>query len=308
MTENQELLQKYKDRFIMKQPNKLPSFSRDLKLSFHLNQNQSRSFQEMSNQEKAIYILHTIKVEHEYSLFHDTDCCDMVSRYAAIKSVGKRTSKEFSGPVTLGGVGIAQITSGHGTYQVNLPLFNGNDAVFSGVCLDQITIEFPKYPLKGQVEADVRSGYISNGKDPKYLAKFPVFAGGHTDFMIGVKYLRYYLEKVFQLLSGLTIYKSCFKNSDGTRGVIGGPHRVLTEIESSYQVIARSFLSDQYKPFQSGYQVKPDASVLHVKVKKDHLNDAVANTYQFNNVDEEKATQSLLVRKHLRMLRILVVK
>ena len=165
----------------------------------------------MSNQEKAIYILQTIKVEHEYSFFHDTDCFDMVSRYAAINSIGKRTSKKFSGPVTLGGVGIAQITSGHGTYQVNLPLFNGNDAVFSGVCLDQITIEFPKYPLKGQVEADVRSGYISNGKDPKYLPKLPVFVGGHTDFMIGVKYLQYYPEKVFQLPSDLTIYEPWFK-------------------------------------------------------------------------------------------------
>ena len=29
-------------------------------------------------------------------------------------------------------------------------------------------MEFPKYPLKCQVEADMRSGYISNGKDPNY--------------------------------------------------------------------------------------------------------------------------------------------
>ena len=114
----------------------------------------------------------------------------MVSWYAAIKSIGKRTCKEFSGPVTLGGIGNAQITLHYGTYQVKLPLFNGNDAVLSGVCLDQITVEFPKYLLKGQVEADVRSGYISNGKDPKYLPKLPAFVRCHTDFMIGVKYLQ----------------------------------------------------------------------------------------------------------------------
>ena len=53
----------------------------------------------------------------------------MVSRYATIKSIGKRASKEFCGPVTLGGIGNAQITSSHGTYQVKLQLFNGNDAV-----------------------------------------------------------------------------------------------------------------------------------------------------------------------------------
>ena len=79
--------------------------------------------------------------------------------------------------------------------------------------MDQIIVEFPRYPLKGQEEADVRSGYISNGKDPKYLPKLPVFVGGHTDFMIGVKHLQYYSEKVFQLPSGLTIYISWFKNT-----------------------------------------------------------------------------------------------
>ena len=47
----------------MKQPNKLLSFSRDLKLSFHMNQNQSPNSQEMSDQEKTIYILQIIKVE-----------------------------------------------------------------------------------------------------------------------------------------------------------------------------------------------------------------------------------------------------
>ena len=53
--------------------------------------------------------------------------------------------------------------------------------------------------------------------------------------MIGIKYLRYYPEKIFQLPSGLSIYKSWFKNPDGSRGVISGPHEVFTRIESTYQ-------------------------------------------------------------------------
>ena len=39
--------------------------------------------------------------------------------------------------------------------------------------------------------------------------------------------------------------------------------------------------------------------MLHVKFKKDHLNDAVVNIYQFNNVDEAETTPSLLVRKQI---------
>ena len=33
-----------------------------------------------------------------------------------------------------------------------------------------------------------------------------------------------------------------------------------------------TFLPDQYKLFKAAYQVKPDASLLHVKVKKDSFN------------------------------------
>ena len=95
----------------------------------------------------------------------------------------------ISGPVTLGGSRNVQVTSSHGKYQ-KLPLFNGNDAVLGGVYLDWITLEFPKYPVLGQVEADIGRSYSSNGKDPKYLPKLQAFAGGHIDFMIGVEYIR----------------------------------------------------------------------------------------------------------------------
>ena len=51
--------------------------------------------------------------------------------------------------------------------------------------------------------------------------------GGDTDLMIGVQYLKYYPEKIFELPNGLSIYKSQFVNSDGSRGIVAGPHRVF---------------------------------------------------------------------------------
>lgn len=59
----------------------------------------------------------------------------------------------------------------------------------------------------------------------KNLPKLPRHVGENTDSTIGIKHLRYYLEKISQLPSGLSIYKSQFKK--GSRGVIGGPHGVL---------------------------------------------------------------------------------
>ena len=163
-TENEQLLLEYKNRCIMKQT-KLAAFSRDLKLTFRMNQQQPSDYKHpQSNQESAIYILQTIKVnKQDYSLFYDTGCCDMVSRYAAIKSIGSRAKQESSIPVSICGVGNTQFKSNHGIFQVKLLLFNGSEATFSVVCLDQITVMFPQYPLKGIVEEDVAAGHKRQG-------------------------------------------------------------------------------------------------------------------------------------------------
>ena len=132
-----------------------------------------------SNQESAIYILQTIKVNKQnYCLFYDTGCCDMVSRYAAIgsrakrESEGPRAKQEKSIPPSIGGVGNTEVKSNHGIFQLKLPLFNGSEATLSGVCLDQITVKFPQYPLKGIVEEDIAAGYKRQGNNPRDLPNY----------------------------------------------------------------------------------------------------------------------------------------
>ena len=131
-TENEQLLLEHKNRCIMKQ-NKLAAFSRDLKLTFHMNQQQPGDYKHLrSSQESTIYILQTIKVNKQnYFLFYDTGCCDMVSRYAAIKSIRSGAKQESSIPISIGGVGNTQVKSNHGIFLVKLPLFNGSKATFS---------------------------------------------------------------------------------------------------------------------------------------------------------------------------------
>ena len=269
--------------------NEITSIFKRLKLTFHMDQQQPSDYKHLkSNQEAAIYIIQTIKVNKQnYSLFYDTGCCDMVSRYAAIKSIGSRAKQESSIPISIGGVGNTEVKSNHGIFQVKLSLFNGSEGTFSGVCLDQITVKFHQYPLKGN--------------NPRDLPQLPQFVGGDTDFMLGIKYLGYNPEKVFQLPSGVTIYRSWFKNADGTRGVVGGPHKVFTEIESRYHMNTATFLSDQYKLFKAGYQVNPDASLLHVKVKKDCFNNIMiseGNENEMNCVSKsvEPSQSNMLVR------------
>ena len=71
----------------------------------------------------------------------------MVSRYSAIKRLGRGTRQEYRGPVQLGRVGGVKAESKYRIYQVRLPLCSGSDAILSGVCLEKIAESFPTYPL-----------------------------------------------------------------------------------------------------------------------------------------------------------------
>lgn len=108
-------------------------------------------------------------------------------------------------PISIAGVGNFQIQTNHGIYQIKLQLFNGYEATFSGICMHQITVEFLKNPLNGKVEGDLIRCFKDQEYDPERLPKLPEFVWGHTSFMLGIKYMRYNTEKIFQISSGLTI-------------------------------------------------------------------------------------------------------
>ena len=237
--ENKQILEEYKRRRILNN-SQLPSFSREIKLSFVSQQvfqvGTSNIELEPNDdgiiEDNGIYMLQTIEIDDQhYTIFFDSGCSDMVSRYDAIKRIGERAKLEVKGPTLLGGVGNVKIESKHGIYQVRIPLHNDKNAVLTGVCLDQITSTFPTYPLKGSIQDDIHEEYTKFGGMASDLPGLPEFVGGNVDFMIGSKYLRYHPEPIFTLPSGLTIYRSPFANVDGSRGVIGGPHPVITQID-----------------------------------------------------------------------------
>ena len=126
----------------------------------------------------------------------------------------------------LSGVGEQKSVCEYGKYQLTLPLYNGKNVNLCGICLDTITSVFPTYPSK-EIEKDIQNVYAKSGGNINNLPKLPSHIGGDTDLMIGVQYLKYYPEKISELPNGLSIYKSQFVNSDGSRGVVAGPHRVF---------------------------------------------------------------------------------
>ena len=184
-----------------------------------------------------------------------------------MQKIQDRSCQEIPGSINLGGVGKCKMESPRGIYLVKLPLYNGKNAVLSGICLDKITSTFPIYHLKGDVEKDIQKVFQACARNVKDLPSLPSFVSGDVDFMVGAKYLRYHLEKV-----GLTIYKSFFKNIDGSRGVVGGRHRNFTAIEkqtSDSNMCRRfSFITEQYELYKMGFQINPDNHLLSVEVDK----------------------------------------
>ena len=282
--ENKKILENYKEKYIMQRPN-IPEFSKDIKLSFVAKQSyvtpsipqDLHSNDDIRTTDNGIYLLQKIQVDgNEYTIFFDTGCSDMVSRHSAIQRIGSRAKLEVKGPISLGGVGNLKTESQHGIYQVRLPLVNGNNAVLTGVCLDQITNTFPIYPIDGEIYSDIIAAYSESGKDESELPKLPSTIGGDVDFMIGTKYLRYHPKPIFTMASGLTIYESPFTSPDGVQGVIGGPHSVITEIDKIHhnnQNCQHAYLSNHYKLYQIGYKLDPDIYLLSIKHSKDVKNE-----------------------------------
>ena len=269
---NEEVLARYKERCINNQQAVL-EFSKNIKLSFFSTFSTSKVPSKHQDDEvvlhNGLYQLQTININGQpFNIFFDSGCSDFICRYEAIKRLGNNAYLEYDGEINMGGVGGIKAKSSHGIYTVSLPLSNGQNAVMTGACLDKITHPFPMYPLQGEIENEIKTSYQQHGGDIKNLPRLPKFVGGETDLMIGIKYLRYHPVAVYQMPSGLTIYKSPFTSIDGTTGIVGGPHEVFSKIDQCNMINKSTYLQQQLTIFQNGFQVNPDLSILGYKEEK----------------------------------------
>ena len=92
------------------------------------------------------------------NLFFDSGCGDIVIKKSAIdKLVGVGRAKQIvTGPLEIMGVGDQTSVSDDGIYSVCIPLHCGSSAVLGGLCMPNITTQFPTYDLR-TFEKDLRS-------------------------------------------------------------------------------------------------------------------------------------------------------
>ena len=251
---NMELLEKFKSRFIANCPVTVPNFAKGLTfysgmVSFgNATQTYSFKFDGLipDSNDRAIFHLQTMTVNgnevaanrpacFSFNLFFDNGCGDLVVSSSAIHRLAAlgRAVQIVPGPLTIRGVGGQTCISHEGVYAICLPLADGQNAILSGLVLPTITGVFPMYELTN-VENDIRNRCLEGG-EPEFssLPKLPKKVGGDTDILIGSKYLRYFPREIHKFESGLTICESVFSSSDGTRGIVGGPHEEWEKFERS---------------------------------------------------------------------------
>ena len=99
----------------------------------------------------------------------------MVIKISAVDKVAGvgRAIQILSGPLEITGVGDKKSVWDDGVYSVSLPLYNGQNAILSGLCMPKITADFPFYALH-DVEKDIRN----KCKLVKRLPNLPSQVGG----------------------------------------------------------------------------------------------------------------------------------
>ena len=229
-------------------------------------------FDQPDVKESSSYILQTIDIDGEkFNIFFDNGCREFCARIEAIEKLMKlgRARLVKSGPTTLIGVCDQKSVSEHGIYEVSLPMFDGKNAVMSGIVVDQVTGEFPRYRL-GNVERDIHEEFRSAGcQSLRSLPSLPSEVGGETDIMIGSQYFVYSPKLIFECQSGLRLLESVFCSPDGTRGTVGGPHPEFTEADRKWSQINVNF-EKLIKNIQC-YRLSIDLPFLGVKDPKDYF-------------------------------------
>ena len=229
---NKDALEKYKLKCILrnKRIDDLPTYAKEIKLAYLGTTNKKSSHlpkNSVSNdEERGICQLQTITIEHQnFTIFYDSGCGDFTSKWSAIQKLGTRAHQKHSGPINVDRVGGLSTESPFGIYSVNLPLHNGRNALLSGGrlakdyrWLSAISTERTSRKQHSKCIFGIRKKHWRSTKSSRDGWKKNRF---HHWF----KYLRYHPQKIFQMPSGLTIYKFAFKNPDESRGVVGCPHK-----------------------------------------------------------------------------------
>ena len=171
-----------------------------------------------------VYMLQYIPVKEgpALQLFYDSGCMEAAMNERAYAMLDCTTIR--SGPINLDVAGGRTIVNQHGYERFELSKCDGSKIKVTALRMNEITNQLPLWELQAAWKA-VSAGYVGGGGDLNNLPTCPKVVGGSSvDIMLGVEYMSCFPELVYELPSGLRLYRSRLDAVGGHLGILGGPH------------------------------------------------------------------------------------
>ena len=198
-----------------------------------------------------IYMMQNVSAGPDKNLliFYDSGCMGAALSNRAFSVL--ETENVRPGPTTLNVAGAEEIIIEYGEERFNLPLHGTNHkATITGLRMAEITNKFPLWELQ-EAWDELHSGHrAANPKGPDLPKTEPRIGGKSVDIMLGMRYSKYFPVPVFNLPSGLTVYRAQFTSKDGLQGVLGGVHRSFRKaFESSQTLGYQAYVTAEYRAY-----------------------------------------------------------
>ena len=199
-----------------------------------------------------IYMLQMIPAKNDESMlvFYDTGCVEAAINdraHSLLDTVAGRP-----GPVTIDIAGGQRIINPYGYETFELEKTDGTMAKIKSLHMPEITSEFPLWDLAAAWK-QVAKHYIHSRAGGGVLPTCPEYIGGvGVDIMLGIEYTSCYPDMVYELPSGLRLYKARLKSAGGHNGILGGPHAAWRAASTAvHQIGARAYFSAEARAVQS---------------------------------------------------------
>ena len=172
---------------------------------------------------QPIYMLQYLlgKNNERLMMFFDSGCVEATISdrgYSLMDTIPGRP-----GPIPLDVAGGQTIQNPYGYETFKLKKTDGSQVEVNALRMPEITTELPMWELS-QAWNEVAKAYLESGGVQTDLPSCPDRVGGSSiDVMLGVEYMSCFPDLVFELPSGLRLYRSRLEAADGHLGILGGP-------------------------------------------------------------------------------------
>ncbi|MCP3663812.1 MAG: hypothetical protein GY696_15195, partial [Gammaproteobacteria bacterium] len=203
-------------------------------------------------------------------VFYDSGCMEAAISDRAMSVL--ETTCARPGPTILDVAGGQSYQIPYGYERFHLQTDQGKQVEIVGLRMPEITSEFPVWRLK-EAWDDLKLEFVRNGGKVEDLPTCPDEIGGASvDVILGIEYLSHFPKPVFELESGLTLFKTKFEACNGNYGILGGPHVSWTNTSTNTHIMnPRMYLTTGIRTINAQHMVSKTQLTMETPCMSDEF-------------------------------------